>query len=41
VPAVALGGLRVARLLLAELDPQQVPLKTRRRPLPAISSKQR
>ena len=27
VPAVALGGLRVARSLLAELNPQEIPLK--------------
>jgi C-3',4' desaturase CrtD len=38
VPAVALGGLRVARSLIAELMPQEAPLEARSRPQAVFSS---
>jgi phytoene dehydrogenase-like protein len=38
VPAVALGGLRVARSLLGELIPQEIPFKALRGPQSAFSS---
>jgi C-3',4' desaturase CrtD len=38
VPAVALGGLRVARSLLAELSQQEVPLRASEEPKSAFSS---